>query len=141
MPLMQISTPHPRRLPTEEEVEHCLSVVQDLDEGILQIRESIEDLQIQLKALEDTRRNHLSFVTPIRCLPPELISEICKTCVEMGVSPLVLNQVCGRFRDIINDTSEFWSRIHVTDGKEVPYRLGYKNWDNEKVRVYHLYHE
>ncbi|PVF91259.1 hypothetical protein CPB86DRAFT_830673 [Serendipita vermifera] len=114
---MDISYPHPRRLPTDDEIKHCLSVIEDLNEGIALLREEISNIQIQLASLEESRVNHLSFISPIRCLPPELIGEICKICVETGTSPLVLNQVCGRFRDVVNDTSELWSRIHLTDNR------------------------
>jgi hypothetical protein len=105
---MQIPNPHPRRLPTDDEVKHCTVVVEGLDA-------EISRLQKQLDALKERRLNHLSFISPIRCLPPKLISEICLACVKMGVSPMTLNQVCGRFREIVNSTSELWSRIHLVD--------------------------
>ncbi|PVG04138.1 hypothetical protein CPB86DRAFT_868884 [Serendipita vermifera] len=114
---MQISTPHPRRLPTEEEVKHCWSVIGRLDEEIIQ----------------DIRVNHLSFMSPIRCLPSELIGEICKTCVDMGVNPLVLSHVCGRFHETVNDMSELWSRIHVTDGRTDGWKRGLEYWLNPMV--------
>jgi hypothetical protein len=28
---------------------------------------------------------------------------------------MTLNQVCGRFREIVNSTSELWSRIRLTE--------------------------
>jgi hypothetical protein len=105
---MQIPNPHPRRLPTDDEVNHCLSVVKGLDAEISQ-------LQKQLDALKERRLNHLSFISPIRCLPPELISEICLACVKVGVSPMTLNQVCGRFREIVNSMGELWSRIRLKE--------------------------
>jgi hypothetical protein len=133
---MQISVPHPRRTPTNHEVEHCLTTVRNLDEQIAQIKENIEHLQKQLKDVEDTRMNHLSFMSAIRCLPPELIGQICKACIKMGTSPLVLNQVCGRFREIVNNTSEFWGCVYVTDGWTDSWQ-GYRYWDNVKVSLYH----
>jgi hypothetical protein len=135
---MQIPNPHPRRLPTDEELKHCFSVVGDMDRQIAQIKERIEDLQMQLETLTATRMNHLSFISPIKRLPPELISEICETCVKAGISPLVLGQVCGRFREIVNRTGELWSRIHVTDGSGwSDYWGGEEYWMNEKVNPCH----
>jgi hypothetical protein len=137
---MQISNPHPRRLPTDEELKHCVSVIGNIDGQIIQIKERIKDLQMQMEALKDNRMNHVSFISPIRCLPPKLLREICETCVEMGVNPLTLNQICGRFREIVNDTDEIWSRIRVTDGwPEVNRGTPPSCWDNMKVNLCHHY--
>jgi hypothetical protein len=113
---MEISNPHPRRLPTDDEVNHCLSVVKGLDA-------EISRLQKQLDALKARRLNHLSFISPIRRLPPELISEICLACVKAGVSPMTLNQVCGRFREIVNGTGELWIRIRLMDDASNPWSI------------------
>jgi hypothetical protein len=135
---MQIPNPHPRRVPTDEELKHCFSVVEDTDRQIAQIKEGIEDLQMQLKTLTATRMNLLSFISPIKRLPPELIGEICETCVKAGISPLVLGQVCGRLREIVNGTSELWSHIHVTDGSRwSDYWGGEEYWEATKVNPYH----
>jgi hypothetical protein len=113
---MEIPVPHLRRLPTDDEVNHCRLVVKGLDEEIWRF-------QKQLHALKERRLNHLSFISPIRCLPPELISEICLACVKVGVSPMTLNQVCGRFREIVNSTSELWSRIRLMDDASNPWSI------------------
>jgi hypothetical protein len=119
---MQISFPHPRRLPTDDEVEHCTFVAEYLDAEIDKIKLEISRLQKQIDVLKEKRLNHLSFISPIRCLPPELISEICLASVKVGISPLILNQICGRFREIVNSTSELWSRIHLTEVGNATYR-------------------
>jgi hypothetical protein len=123
---MQIPTPHLRRLPTGKEVEHCISVSGRLDVEIDKIKKKISRLQNQIDTLEAKKTNHLSFISPLRCLPPELISEICSASVSAGVSPLILNQICGRLREVVNDTGELWSRIYLTNGIRTEYGSGHK---------------
>ncbi|PVF91258.1 hypothetical protein CPB86DRAFT_366257 [Serendipita vermifera] len=109
---MQISTPHPRRWPTDEEIKQCWSVAEGLDAEINKIKRTILSLQDQVEALEKEKKtNYLSFVSPIRCLSSELIIKICLACVEAGVSPQILNQICGRFSEIVNSTVwiEMWN--------------------------------
>jgi hypothetical protein len=128
---MRIPNPHPRRLPTDDEVKHCKVFVEGLDVETDKIKMDISRLQKQLDALEEKRINYLSFISPIRCLPPELISDICLACVKAGMSPMTLNQVCGRFREIVNNTSELWSHICLTDHAWIGSRFS-------GVNIYHV---
>ncbi|PVG04137.1 hypothetical protein CPB86DRAFT_792874 [Serendipita vermifera] len=109
-----LSTPHPRRLPTEVETQHCLTVVDNLNAEMGNVQQQIEKLQKRMKSLEAQRLNHLSFMARIRCLPTDVVGEICKACVDAGISPFLLSQICGRFRDIVINMKVLWGRIHIT---------------------------
>jgi hypothetical protein len=111
-----LSNPHPRRVPTEVEVQHCLTVVDNLDTEMGNLQKKIEKLQKKMKSLEYKKQNHLSFMARIRCLPIDVIGEICKACVDVGISPFLLARICGRFRDIVLNMKVLWSHIHVTPG-------------------------
>jgi hypothetical protein len=110
---MELSTPHPRRVPTTIEIQHCVKAVGDLNAEIGNLKDQSEEIQQKLKTLECQRLNHLSFMGPLRCLPPEIITEVCKACIDAGISPFLLSRICGRFRDVVLNTKVLWSHIHV----------------------------
>jgi hypothetical protein len=110
---MELSTPHPRRVPTTIEIQHCVTTVGNLNAEIGDLQDQSEKVQRRLRTLERQRLNHLSFMSPLRCLPPEIIIEVCKACIDAGITPFLLSRICGRFCDVILNAKVLWSHIHV----------------------------
>ncbi|PVF94372.1 hypothetical protein CPB86DRAFT_818066 [Serendipita vermifera] len=112
---MNWDEPHPRRLPTPEEI------IRIKDEVAL-LNSEIASLYTYLHELERDRDNKASFIAPIRRLPPEILGEIAMACLQVGVPPFTLGQVSSSMRNTVNSMKKLWSSIHyfVPRGHNVP---------------------
>jgi hypothetical protein len=91
--------PHPRQLPTEDEIRHTKLVMEQLDR-------SIEDLQRK-------KANYASYVAPFRRLPTEILREIINICIDDGVDITVMAGICSRIRDVALGMTGIWSDIKL----------------------------
>ncbi|PVG01796.1 hypothetical protein CPB86DRAFT_58198 [Serendipita vermifera] len=98
--------PHPRSCPTADEVL--------LYKGrITSINEQIDETQNQVLELERKRSNYASYISPLRCLPTEILGQIIHLCLNHGVDLATLIQICGTVRDVAIRMTKIWNRIRV----------------------------
>lgn len=118
--LEYLSFPHPRRCPTVAEVTFSKNLVYNLDQEIDEILKEVNVLQNQLQLLQDRlqplekrRDNHASYISSFRRLPVEIIEIIVHICLKGGVELVVMTQICGSIRDIVNGMSDIWSSVSL----------------------------
>jgi hypothetical protein len=99
-----IPYPHPRQLPTEDDIRHSKSIIKKLDHDIRQ-------LQTQLQEVQQKRANHLSYISPLRRLPTEILNEILRICLEDGGNVLEIAGICSRLREVVLGMTGIWSNI------------------------------
>jgi hypothetical protein len=113
--------PHPRHCPTSAEVLFHKNIICDLDREIDAITERVIALQARIQILQKRRENRLSYISPLRRLPLEIIYNIIHICLDVDVKITVMTQICGTLRDIVHGMSDIWSRI-VLDDYSTPYK-------------------
>ncbi|PVF95807.1 hypothetical protein CPB86DRAFT_561914 [Serendipita vermifera] len=117
--------PHPRHRPTQAEILSSEYEIQRLDGEIGHLTTQIEQLQAQLARLQHERDNHASFISPLRCLPAEILTEIVHLCLVNGVSHEILMKICGTIRDIVIGTPVFWKTLRIVPLKKYNPSKGY----------------
>ncbi|PVG01788.1 hypothetical protein CPB86DRAFT_58133 [Serendipita vermifera] len=105
--------PHPRYHPARDEVLSSRKRIKNLDHDIAKLQNEINIPLYQLQFLQRGRRNHASYISPLRCLPADIIREIFSICLDVKVKLATLMQICGTFRDIVTGMSTIWRRIHL----------------------------
>ncbi|PVG01801.1 hypothetical protein CPB86DRAFT_781165 [Serendipita vermifera] len=105
--------PHPRHWPTQEEILCHKAAIKELDREIADTENEISTLQTRLHHLQQRRANQASYISPLRCLPPEILIEIVQICLQINVSIGTLTQICGNLRDVVTGTPTFWNRIQL----------------------------
>ncbi|KIK80419.1 hypothetical protein PAXRUDRAFT_238530 [Paxillus rubicundulus Ve08.2h10] len=104
--------------------------LQLLNDGIEECQQRIARAHADMCILERQRNAtqhlmsiHRARLSPLRILPDELLQEIFKRCLpdthyvvpNIRSAPLVLTQVCRRWRVVAQGTSELWSSIALRD--------------------------
>ncbi|KAH7887184.1 hypothetical protein F5I97DRAFT_1115314 [Phlebopus sp. FC_14] len=108
--------------------------VDDLCQTLQVIRAKLRERQSRV---EESRQFHRGFTSAVRRLPPEILADIfchCmpeRPCTPCGTAiPLVLTQVCQRWRSIATATPQLWSSLTIPLRRAVrdEYRLQYDAW-------------
>jgi hypothetical protein len=105
--------PHPRDCPTQAEILFHKNEIKILEEDIYNLENEINKLQARLQHLQQKKANHCSYISPLRRLPPELMSEIVHICLANKVQLTTLTQICGTIRDIVVGMSALWKYILI----------------------------
>lgn len=113
--LYDIPFPHPRHSPTKAEILSSKTSIGSLEPEIESIQQKIKELQARLQPLQRKRNNHASYISPLRRLPPEILSSIIQICLVNGASLLTLTQICGTIRDVVHGMTTIWSKIALTE--------------------------
>jgi hypothetical protein len=134
-----LAYPHPRQPPTTTEISFNKKVICDIDQEIDSVKDQIKALQLRVLLLRKRRNNHTSYISPLRCLPREIISNIVHMCLEEYTSITTIMQICGTIRDVVNGMSDLWSRILLGFGYEydidsvrLSFLSGYKLLNNAR---------
>lgn len=92
--------------------------IETIDKEISRAKAVVDDLLAKRKVLREIKRRHQAIVSPLRQLPHELLSEIFIHClppfptrISPSDAPLLLEQICRRWRDIARSTPTLWSSI------------------------------
>ncbi|PVF92329.1 hypothetical protein CPB86DRAFT_195751 [Serendipita vermifera] len=107
------SLPHPRELPTEDEIRHCKSVIALLDQNIQNLEDNIRKYQAQLEEIRRKKANYVSYISPLRRLPTDILSEIVDTCLHSGVEITTITGIFGRMREAALGMTRIWSNISL----------------------------
>ncbi|PVG01805.1 hypothetical protein CPB86DRAFT_58285 [Serendipita vermifera] len=105
--------PHPRHSPTQTEVLLHKSLLEGLEKDIESTQKQINRLQSRLQHLEHTKANYLSYISPLRRLPVDVLSEIVHFCIQSGIEITLLTQICGSLRDVVIGSSTLWKNIFL----------------------------
>jgi hypothetical protein len=106
-----------------EELLNIDSVVHSLQAEIKAIHVRIAVQQEKRRAVEIRILENRARISPVRFLPTEILQQIFKSCLPNNryviphilSAPLLLCQICRRWRDIARATPELWSSIDVHD--------------------------
>ncbi|PVG01108.1 hypothetical protein CPB86DRAFT_139614 [Serendipita vermifera] len=107
------SLPHPREFPTKDEIRHCKSVIELLDQNIRKLEESIRKLQTQLQETRYKRANYVSYISPLRRLPTEILREIIDLYNYDGGQIITITGTCSRLREVALGMTKIWSKIRL----------------------------
>ncbi|KAG2153681.1 uncharacterized protein EDB93DRAFT_1134123 [Suillus bovinus] len=106
-----------------EELSNIDSVVDSLQAEIEAIHVRMAVQQVKRRAVEIRILENKARISPARFLPTEILQQIFKSCLpddryvipHILSAPLLLCQICRRWRDIALATPELWSSIDVHD--------------------------
>ena len=116
---------HDNIQPTYMQVDAAQSALHDLnhnlqaiDADISQMRIHLQDLVAKRRALHIYAEAHKGFVSALRRIPSEILSQIFilalpdfPFALSCDVAPLVFDRVCRRWKDVSRRTPELWSYI------------------------------
>ncbi|PVF95795.1 hypothetical protein CPB86DRAFT_561761 [Serendipita vermifera] len=106
-----IPYPHPRHWLTVDEILFCKERINALNIEIAY--GSKRGTRTTWILLLRDRDNYMSYISPIRCLPVEILTEIFRICIENGVSRQTMTRICGTFREIVIGMSTIWRTIRL----------------------------
>src|ERR1043165_5626046 len=106
---LSLSIPHPRDCPSTSDIQLCKAAIEELDQRIQRLKSSRRPNLSRIEEYERNKRNHLSYISPFRCLPVEILNEIFGLSLWNDANIVALSQVCCRFREIILDMASLWS--------------------------------
>src|ERR1700683_838801 len=105
------------------------SRISHIDCEIARLKDSAGELQHKRAALLTYTKNHTALVAPVRCLPPEILSEIFLHCMDprwfgpeynfhenprLDKMPLLLGEICSRWRSIALSTPRLWASFSLS---------------------------
>ncbi|KAH7913184.1 hypothetical protein BJ138DRAFT_978325, partial [Hygrophoropsis aurantiaca] len=120
----------PNLCQVQEELIRDVHELQGLDGHVDALYAEINQAQARIEALDRVRkdlRKRISLgrgrISPLRSFPVELLQEIFKHCLPNAryicpsprQAPLLLGQICRRWRAIAHATSELWTSIALVD--------------------------
>ena len=113
-------------------ISHSNLILSEVDNGIDRVQEALELLHHRRDEICEHISTHKAFLSPIRRLPNETLAEIFIYCLpwfskkkkvdkrssfHQDQAPLLLGQICSRWRAIVLSTQELWSFIQIEFGK------------------------
>lgn len=102
--------PHPRPRPRLAESLQAKNAIKKIEEDMEVLQ---RELQLRVDSLQRQKDNHLSYISPFRCLPTEIFGQIIHICLEISVKWNTLAQICGTIRDIVVGTPTIWSTVEL----------------------------
>jgi len=98
-------------------------IVIEHNEDIARIDQEMDRLQHRRAALLASKHAHQGLLSPIRRTPPELLAKIFILCLPVDQfvminvldAPLLLAQICRRWREIVLSTPRLWNSLCVVE--------------------------
>ncbi|PVF94869.1 hypothetical protein CPB86DRAFT_625990 [Serendipita vermifera] len=109
----ELPFPHPRKLPNNVEVRECKAAISVLDQNIEDIRMQMQKLEKQLEDLDQKRANYLSYISPFRWLPVEILGEIADICLYNGTNITTLTSIHSTLRNAIIGMQSLWRHVRL----------------------------
>ncbi|PVG01769.1 hypothetical protein CPB86DRAFT_57831 [Serendipita vermifera] len=106
---------HPRQFPSEDNVRRTKLIMEKLDRKIEDLEGKIKKLQTQLQQLQQEKANHASYISPLKRLPTELLSEIIGIYIKQGGEITTAAGVCSRLRQVVLGMAGIWSKISLRE--------------------------
>jgi hypothetical protein len=111
--LSNLSCPHPRGLPTEEDIRQSKLIIKQLDQSIEELIQKIRQLHTQIQEVQQTRASYVSYLSPLRRLPEEVLREIITMCINNGADVTVMAGICSRLREVVLGMASLWSKLSL----------------------------
>jgi hypothetical protein len=111
MDLANLPFPHPRQLPTADNIQQSKLIIEHLDRNIEYLEHNIRQFQAQLREVRQKRANYVSYVSPLRRLPTGILRKIVYICLEDGEEITVMAGICSRLREVVIGMTRIWSHI------------------------------
>jgi hypothetical protein len=121
--LMNLPFPHPRQLPSGDDIRRSKSIIEQLDRNIEDLEQDIRRLQIRLQEVQQKRTNHASYISSLRRLPVEILTEIINMCLQNDVEITVVAGICSRLREVVLGMAGIWSDISIRTNYPTPSSL------------------
>lgn len=102
-------------LRVEERVKHVDMELSELDMAIARKRKELRVLEQERERKVQHRKALRQIVSPLRRLPPELVSEILILSVTTYNSVFHLSQICSAWRQTALSTQRLWTRMPMKD--------------------------
>ncbi|KAF8636338.1 hypothetical protein AX16_010993 [Volvariella volvacea WC 439] len=114
--------------PSSKEVEEINQLLVSPQERLMALDEELDRLNKLIDQVSSARENirqyidaHKALLSPIRRLPPEIITEIFVNCLpiqhnpvrSVSEAPLLLGRICSSWRRIALTTPRLWSGLHM----------------------------
>ncbi|KAF7366657.1 F-box domain-containing protein [Mycena sanguinolenta] len=143
--------------PEDSESVFIRSVITESNTRLTRLDDEISKLQEKLKQLEDERAALLSYRTqntailsPLRRMPPEVLSEIFSWTLpsindalgigyDMAQSPWLLTRVSSRWRAVCLSTASVWSRIAIDYEASGKYSLDLVETQIHRAQYLHIH--
>ncbi|OJA10180.1 hypothetical protein AZE42_01817 [Rhizopogon vesiculosus] len=106
-----------------QELEHVESMISGQYAEIEAIHKRICPLEENRRAVQSRIFTNRARISPMRFLPTQILQRIFKACIpddryvtpDIQSAPLLLCQICRRWREVAEASSELWSSIAVDD--------------------------
>jgi hypothetical protein len=103
----------PRQLPSADDIRQARSTIKQLDQNMEDLEQNIGQLRRRVQELEQKRANYVSYISPLRRLPTEILREIVDICIETGMDVTVMAGICSRLREVVLGMAGIWSNISL----------------------------
>jgi hypothetical protein len=111
--LANLPIPHPRQLPSGDDIRRSKSIIEQLDRTIEDLEQDIRQLQTRLQEVQQKRTNYASYISTLRRLPTEVLSEIILKCLQNEVDITVMAGISSRLREVALGMAGIWSNISL----------------------------
>ena len=116
------------------ELKHAREIVLEVEDDLARLEDQIAQLQQKRDALMKYAKDHRALLTPIRRVPPEILSDIFLACLppvrliqqpqpessvfDVKSPPWVFGHVCGQWRAVALSSPRLWSSVSVDANKD-----------------------
>jgi hypothetical protein len=104
--LQNLSISLSRQLPTEDDVCHHKSMINEIDI-------EIEDLEARIRSIREKREIYACYISPFRRLSTEVLREIADIAFINGIDIMTIAQICRRLRNVAFGMTTIWSEIRL----------------------------
>jgi hypothetical protein len=111
--LANLPLPHPRQLPSGDDIRRSKSIIEQLDRNIEDLEQDIRQLQTRLQEVQHKRTNYASYISPLRRLPAEILSDIILKCLQNDMDITVMASISSRLREVALGMAGIWSNISL----------------------------
>jgi hypothetical protein len=118
--IMNLPFPHPRPLPSGDDIRRSKSIIEQLDRNIEDLEQDIRQLQTRLQEVQQKRTNYASYISSLRRLPVEILTEIISMCLQNDVEITVVAGICSRLREVVLGMTGIWSDISIRANYPIP---------------------
>ncbi|KAJ7364943.1 hypothetical protein DFH08DRAFT_766717 [Mycena albidolilacea] len=115
-------------IPSDSEIAEIRALLAGPADELARVEARIEEMEIALCQLKELRASlktpidaHRALISPLRCIPRDLLLEIFSSClpsehnalIDPAEVPLLLGRICRHWRDVVHTTPTLWSSIHI----------------------------
>ncbi|KAJ7913531.1 hypothetical protein B0H13DRAFT_2271113 [Mycena leptocephala] len=115
-------------VPSDLEILEIRALLVEPVDELARMDTQIEEMEFALGQLREKRASlkapieaHRALISPIRCIPQDVLLEIFFSClpsahdalIDPAEAPMLLGRICGHWRRVAYSTPRIWSSIHI----------------------------